>query len=90
MDIAVNLVENYLRLTGYMTLSEFEVQRSRPVAVIGHRVGGDREDRREGDIRREIPAVWIYAEARGRGGVRAPSRPAPEYPPGPPAAARAP
>jgi hypothetical protein len=27
MDIAVNLIENYLRLTGYMTLSEFEVQR---------------------------------------------------------------
>ncbi len=27
MDIAVNLVESYLRLTGYMTLSEFEVQR---------------------------------------------------------------
>lgn len=27
MDIAVNLVENYLRLNGYMTLSEFEVQR---------------------------------------------------------------
>jgi hypothetical protein len=27
MDIAVNLVENYLRLSGYMTLSEFEVQR---------------------------------------------------------------
>lgn len=27
MDIAVNLVENYLRLTGYLTLSEFEVQR---------------------------------------------------------------
>jgi hypothetical protein len=27
VDIAVNLVENYLRLTGYMTLSEFEVQR---------------------------------------------------------------
>ena len=27
MDIAVNLVENYLRLTGYMTLSEYEVQR---------------------------------------------------------------
>ena len=25
MDIAVNLVENYLRLTGYLTLSEFEV-----------------------------------------------------------------
>jgi len=27
MDIAVNLVENYLRLNGYLTLSEFEVQR---------------------------------------------------------------
>lgn len=27
MDIAVNLVESYLRLTGYLTLSEFEVQR---------------------------------------------------------------
>ncbi len=27
VDIAVNLVENYLRLTGYLTLSEFEVQR---------------------------------------------------------------
>jgi hypothetical protein len=27
MDIAVNLVENYLRLTGYFTLAEFEVQR---------------------------------------------------------------
>lgn len=27
MDIAVNLVENYLRLTGYLTLSEFEVQK---------------------------------------------------------------
>jgi len=27
MDIAVNLVENYLRLNGYMTLSELEVQR---------------------------------------------------------------
>lgn len=27
MDIAVNLVENYLRLSGYFTLSEFEVQR---------------------------------------------------------------
>ena len=27
MDIAVNLVETYLRLTGYFTLSEFEVQR---------------------------------------------------------------
>lgn len=30
MDIAVNLVENYLRLTGYFTLSEFEVQRRDP------------------------------------------------------------
>lgn len=27
MDIAVNLVENYLRLTGYLTLSEWEIQR---------------------------------------------------------------
>lgn len=27
MDIAVNLVENYLRLTGYLTVSEFEVQK---------------------------------------------------------------
>jgi len=27
MDIAVNLVENYLRINGYLTLSEFEVQR---------------------------------------------------------------
>lgn len=27
MDIAVNLVESYLRLSGYLTLSEFEVQR---------------------------------------------------------------
>jgi len=27
VDIAVNLVETYLRLTGYLTLSEFEVQR---------------------------------------------------------------
>jgi hypothetical protein len=27
VDIAVNLVESYLRLTGYLTLSEFEVQR---------------------------------------------------------------
>jgi hypothetical protein len=26
MDIGVNLVENYLRLSGYLTLSEFEVQ----------------------------------------------------------------
>lgn len=27
MDVAVNLVETYLRLNGYLTLSEFEVQR---------------------------------------------------------------
>jgi len=27
MDIAVNLVESYLRVNGYLTLSEFEVQR---------------------------------------------------------------
>jgi len=27
MDVAVNLVESYLRLNGYLTLSEFEVQR---------------------------------------------------------------
>jgi hypothetical protein len=27
LDIAVNLIETYLRLTGYLTLSEFEVQR---------------------------------------------------------------
>ncbi|HEX5630934.1 MAG TPA: hypothetical protein VFY15_04690, partial [Acidimicrobiia bacterium] len=26
MDIAVNLVESYLRFNGYLTLSEFEVQ----------------------------------------------------------------
>ena len=30
MDIAVNLVESYLRLNGYLTLSEFEVQARRP------------------------------------------------------------
>ena len=29
MDIAVNLVESYLRLNGYLTLSEFEVTRRR-------------------------------------------------------------
>ncbi len=29
MDIAVNLVESYLRLNGYLTLSEFEVQARR-------------------------------------------------------------
>jgi len=30
MDIAVNLVETYLRLNGYLTLSEFEIQAKRP------------------------------------------------------------
>ncbi len=49
MDIAVNLVENYLRLTGYLTLSEFEVQRPDPhgryrivtdVDVVGIRMPG--------------------------------------------------
>jgi hypothetical protein len=30
VDIAVNLVESYLRLTGYLTLSEFDVQARRP------------------------------------------------------------
>lgn len=30
MDIAVNLIETYLRLNGYLTLSEFEVQRRVP------------------------------------------------------------
>ena len=30
MDIAVSLVESYLRLTGYLTLSEFEIQARRP------------------------------------------------------------
>lgn len=29
MDVSVNLVESYLRLTGYFTLTEFEVQRRR-------------------------------------------------------------
>ncbi len=27
MDIAVNLIENYLRISGYLTLSEFEIQK---------------------------------------------------------------
>ncbi len=27
MDVAVNLVESYLRLNGYLTLSEFEIQK---------------------------------------------------------------
>lgn len=30
MDIAVDLVESYLRLTGYLTLTEFDVQARRP------------------------------------------------------------
>ncbi len=30
MDIAVNLVEGYLRITGYLTLSEYEVQHRDP------------------------------------------------------------
>lgn len=33
MDIAVNLVETYLRLNGYLTLSEFEVQARRSDGV---------------------------------------------------------
>ncbi len=33
MDIAVNLVESYLRLNGYLTLSEFEVQKKNPSGV---------------------------------------------------------
>lgn len=50
MDIAVNLVENYLRLTGYLTLSEFEVQRREDdgtfktitdVDIMGIRMPGD-------------------------------------------------
>ncbi len=50
MDIAVNLVESYLRLTGYLTLSEFEVQRRladgtfrtiTDVDVVGLRTPGD-------------------------------------------------
>lgn len=50
MDIAVNLVESYLRLNGYLTLSEFEIQqRTRhgqwetvtDVDVVGVRFPGD-------------------------------------------------
>ena len=50
MDIAVNLIENYLRLTGYLTLSEFEVQRRdddgqfrtiTDVDIMGIRMPGD-------------------------------------------------
>jgi len=50
MDIAVNLVETYLRLNGYLTISEFEVQERTPagdfrsvtdVDVMGLRFPGD-------------------------------------------------
>ena len=50
MDIGVNLVESYLRLTGYLTLSEFEVQRRADdgqfvtitdVDIVGLRTPGD-------------------------------------------------
>jgi hypothetical protein len=49
MDIAVNLVESYLRLSGYLTLSEFEVQRRSEkgfetvtdVDIMGLRLPGD-------------------------------------------------
>ena len=50
MDIAVNLVESYLRLNGYLTLSEFEIQgRSKDgvyrtltdVDIVGLRFPGD-------------------------------------------------
>ena len=49
MDIAVNLVESYLRLAGYLTLSEFEVQRRAEtgfetvtdVDIMGLRLPGD-------------------------------------------------
>jgi len=38
MDIAVNLVESYLRLSGYLTLSEFEVQRRAETGEEDHRM----------------------------------------------------
>jgi hypothetical protein len=50
MDIAVNLVETYLRLNGYLTLSEFEIQRQgedglyetvTDVDIVGFRFPGD-------------------------------------------------
>ncbi len=50
MDIAVNLVESYLRLAGYLTLAEFEVQRRNAdgtfssitdVDIVGLRMPGD-------------------------------------------------
>lgn len=50
MDIAINLVESYLRLNGYLTLSEFEIQRRgksgqyetvTDVDIVGFRLPGD-------------------------------------------------
>jgi len=50
MDIAVNLVETYLRLNGYLTMSEFEIQRRgenglyetvTDVDIVGFRLPGD-------------------------------------------------
>jgi hypothetical protein len=50
MDIAVNLVETYLRLNGYLTLSEFEIQRRgengsyetvTDVDIVGFRLPGE-------------------------------------------------
>lgn len=50
MDVAINLVESYLRLNGYLTLSEFEIQGRSPnggyetltdVDIIGIRFPGD-------------------------------------------------
>ena len=50
MDIAVNLVESYLRLNGYLTLSEFEIQRRgengqyetvTDVDIVGFRLPGE-------------------------------------------------
>jgi hypothetical protein len=50
MDIAVDLVETYLRLNGYLTMSEFEIQRRgenglyetvTDVDIVGFRLPGD-------------------------------------------------
>ena len=50
MDVAVNLVESYLRLNGYLTLSEFEIQKKgsdgsyrtlTDVDIVGLRFPGD-------------------------------------------------
>ena len=50
MDIAVNLVETYLRLNGYLTMSEFEIQRRgenglyetvTDVDIVGFRLPGE-------------------------------------------------